>query len=121
MAVTQCYDLDPEADIESIGLGALLAITTGFLVTDLDEFYEAQDWLAGRPLTTHERVGRDELRVREHVLRTYPRLAEAHPPAFAPDEHGSKEAAVRAWVESVAEYLGWDFAWLAKAPAHEGS
>ena len=85
-------------------LGAVLALVTGTLVCPLDEMYELQDFLVGRPLMTHERtVGWD--RQRDALLKQFPRLAECEAPDFSTAT--DVRAACLAWVAEVAAHVGW--------------
>lgn len=87
-------------------LGAILSVLTGVLVCPLDEMYDLQNFLVGRDLMTHERiVGND--RQEAALLAQFPRLAEATPPDFSAIPRADVEDACRAWVDSVAEHIGW--------------
>jgi hypothetical protein len=90
-------------------VGAILSITTGVLLADLDDVFGLQDFLAGRALMTHERTIRGDEQT-AILLRQFPRLAEVTVPPFVADENGSRERSVRSWVASVEKYLGWSAA-----------
>lgn len=87
-------------------LGAILSITTGRLVSSLDDLYALQDFLVGRSLMTHERIVGWELQT-SALLDQFPRLAEAEAPDFSVIPRGEVESACRAWVDSVADHIGW--------------
>ena len=100
-------------------LGAVLSITTGKLVAPLDEVYELQDFLVGRPLMTHERFQDAEPQI-DYLLRLFPRLAEAEPPLTWERVNGSAEVHCRRWVAQVAAHIGWTTAVVPESDGREG-
>lgn len=99
-------------------LGAILALITGKLVAPLDDLYDLQDFIVGRALMTHERTtGWD--RQCAALLEQFPQLAEAVAPDFSDVAPADREAACRAWVDSVAEHIGWSSAEVKRTPGCE--
>lgn len=97
-------------------LGAVLSIVTGTLVCPLDELYELQDFLVGRPLMTHERTTGWE-RQTGALLQQFPRLAEVEAPDFSGCT--DKRVACLAWVDQVAAHVGWSEADVVEAEGCE--
>lgn len=90
-------------------LGAVLTFTTGILLADLDDAWPLQDFILGYPLLTHERTDMfapNATATERALLRQFPQLAEAHPPAIVGETYEQKKAACEAWVRSVSEHTG---------------
>lgn len=96
-------------------LGAILTAITGRLVCPLDELYGLQDFLAGRPLMTHERPAAFQ-RQADALVRQFPRLAEVEAPDFSEYLAEDREPACRGWVAKVASYIGFTSAPVKLAP-----
>lgn len=99
-------------------LGAILTMTTGIMLTEVDDAFALQDFVVGRPLMTHERIDRPKFQgitlseatnatdTTEALLRQFPALAEAVPPLITGDTRDEKMAACMAWVEQVSAHTG---------------
>lgn len=99
-------------------LGAILTMTTGVMLTEVDDAFALQDFIVGRPLMTHERIDKPKFQgiplseetnatdTKDVLLRQFPALAEAYPPPITGETRDEKMAACLAWVASVSEHTG---------------
>lgn len=85
---------------ERFHLGAVLSMTTGKLLCQMDDIYRIAQHLAGEPVWTHQ-LGRVMTESRPHLLAQFPALASVTGEAVTPDNFA-------AWLcERVSEHGEW--------------
>ena len=73
-------------------LGAVLSMTTGHLLCEMDDLYKIAQHLAGEPIWTHQlpRVGRE---AKPHLLAQFPALASVDAEEVTPENYAEWLAA----------------------------
>ena len=85
---------------ERFHLGAVLSMTTGKLLCQMDDIYRIAQHLAGEPVWTHQ-LGRVMTESRPHLLAQFPALASVTGEAVTPENFA-------AWLfERVSEHGEW--------------
>lgn len=97
---------------ERFHLGAVLSMTTGKMLCQMDDIYRIAQHLAGEPVWTHQ-LGRVMSESRPHLLAQFPALANVTASGVTPDNHA-------VWMlDRVLEHGAWLDVAPMPADAHE--